>query len=651
VSEIAGDTEADEVAGVVAEATALAAERYEVQRELARTAVTRTVAARDAVMGRDVALVESLGPDGDEAVRREARTLARLAHPAIAPLYDAGERGGRPFLATKIVAGRRLDEVIADAQTFAVRASLLPVASAIAEALAHAHAAGVGHRVEPAGVLVGVHGETVVVDWSRTGETVDARADVRAAGALLYFLLSGTAPRDGGPPLRSIAPEVPEDLVAIVETAMARGASAADLAQDLARFQAGRLAAGRSPSPLARARGWIGAHRALAASIAAVAVAGLVVLAILPGPRARAIAACRDRAGEAVGAVWNPEARTAVTRRYEAASARLQGAGALGALAIDELDTHAAGIRDGLAAACIARLDEPTAGAPELLRACHERALHDLAAVTAVFAAPSDGGLRFAAPDALGLALDAPARCAPELLARLPPEPGPSARRQALDELRARMSIARAGAALREPQAAELRDLIALAERSGYGPALAEVKWVEAATRPITATSELHAAARLADSVRDDFRRARILTSLVDETRPRSGIEELELLPRAAAAVARLGEPSVQRALDRAIRRRAERVGANAPAAPTTTYREGEEIEVEWRGGWYPGKVIRALGPGIYRISYDGYDSSWDESVTPDRMSPRSPRSRRDPAREPLQRYELRGSAGSGGAR
>jgi len=47
--------------------------------------------------------------------------------------------------------------------------------------------------------------------------------------------------------------------------------------------------------------------------------------------------------------------------------------------------------------------------------------------------------------------------------------------------------------------------------------------------------------------------------------------------------------------------------------------RKGQAVEINWRGGWWPGKVLRARD-GRYKISYDNYGSEWDEWVTPDRL-------------------------------
>lgn len=53
----------------------------------------------------------------------------------------------------------------------------------------------------------------------------------------------------------------------------------------------------------------------------------------------------------------------------------------------------------------------------------------------------------------------------------------------------------------------------------------------------------------------------------------------------------------------------------------TGTYRVGQAVQILWNGTWYPGHILAAADGG-YQIHYDGYESSWDEWVTPDRLQP-----------------------------
>ncbi|HEX7702197.1 MAG TPA: serine/threonine-protein kinase, partial [Kofleriaceae bacterium] len=143
--------------------------RYEVGAEIARGGMGRVVEATDTLLGRTVALKETLGAN-DEALRRFRREIyitARLEHPSIVPVHDAGTRpDGSPFYVMRKVTGRPLTELIGAATTLEARLALLPHVVAAAQAIAHAHRRGVIHRdIKPSNILVGELGETVVIDW------------------------------------------------------------------------------------------------------------------------------------------------------------------------------------------------------------------------------------------------------------------------------------------------------------------------------------------------------------------------------------------------------------------------------------------------------------------------------------------------------
>lgn len=197
---------------------------------------------------------EGAGPDAARLLR-EARLLARLEHPGIVRLYDAGEEDGAPWLVTEALTGGSL----ADLGVQPARVALV-LAARVAHALAHAHAAGVVHRdLKPSNVMLDAQRYPKVVDFGlardagRQGELTgsgaligtlgfaapeqvggaaraDAKADVWAVGALIHALITGAPPyadattlgawlaraRAGFPGL-GVRPDVPPDLAVLLD--------------------------------------------------------------------------------------------------------------------------------------------------------------------------------------------------------------------------------------------------------------------------------------------------------------------------------------------------------------------------------------------------------------------------------------------------
>ncbi len=306
---------------------------YQRLHEIARGGMGRITVAIDRRHGRSVAIKETLGDGDTTRFEREALVTARLQHPAIVPVYEAGRwPDGTPFYAMKMVAGRPLDKAIAEAATLEARLALLTHVLAACEALAYAHDQRIIHRdLKPSNVLVGSFGETVVIDWGlakvlgtadavgvssstpsgemtvagdvlgtpqymppeqASGQEVDERADVYALGAMLYHVLAGAPPYEAAPvhvmvasvidgpplPLERRAPEIPHDVLAIVAKAMsrtpeARYRDARDLVDDLRRFQTGQLVRAHTYTLRERITRFVRRNRAATAIAAAAAVA------------------------------------------------------------------------------------------------------------------------------------------------------------------------------------------------------------------------------------------------------------------------------------------------------------------------------------------------------------------------------------------
>jgi serine/threonine protein kinase/tetratricopeptide (TPR) repeat protein len=278
------------------------AERYAIEQLIGSGGAAHVYLARDQHHGRDVAL-KVLRPEiaavlGAERFLREIRIAARLNHPHILPLHDAGESAGLLYYVMPYAGGGNLRQRLASERQLGLEAAIT-ITREVAEGLEYAHRQNVLHRdVKPANILFHEQ-HAVLVDFgvaralSRAADDphtdpgftvgtpeymspeacagedqLDARADEYSLACVTYEMLAGHPPFTGAtaravvarhiadavPPLTTVRPDAPPAIAEVLTRALAK--APADRYASLGAFAdaVGAAAAG-VPAVTARAVG------------------------------------------------------------------------------------------------------------------------------------------------------------------------------------------------------------------------------------------------------------------------------------------------------------------------------------------------------------------------------------------------------------
>ncbi len=245
--------------------------RCRLLRKLGEGGMGQVWLARHETLQKDVAvkvLPESFAGNAEARERflREAQAAARLEHPNVIQVLDAGSAGAQPFIVMQYVDGTDLEKILRKKGKLSVD-DALSIAKKVALALGAAHRLGIVHRdIKPANIMITKQGRIMVGDFGLArpldgggtitsegmvmgtphfiapeqarGEKVDGRSDLYSLGATLYSLVAGkypfsgnspmsiavkhATPTDKPEPLRKVDASIPAEVDQLVQKLMAK---------------------------------------------------------------------------------------------------------------------------------------------------------------------------------------------------------------------------------------------------------------------------------------------------------------------------------------------------------------------------------------------------------------------------------------------